>query len=166
MREEDAGAICDIYNYYVANSVITFEEQMVLVSEMQKRIQEISAALPWLVYEDQGVIHGYAYASKWKSRCAYQYSAEITVYLANDSTGNGIGSALYQELIERLRKLSFHSVIGGIALPNPASIALHEKMGFEKVAHFKEVGWKMNRWIDVGYWELIIQNTEPDATSL
>ncbi|MCH9656874.1 MAG: GNAT family N-acetyltransferase [Planctomycetes bacterium] len=160
VREEDAEAICEIYNYYITNSVITFEETSVAVAEMQSRIQDLSAALPWLVYEEQGIIQGYAYASMWKSRCAYQFSAEVTVYLSHKATGNGLGTELYQALIERLRGLSFHSIIGGVALPNPASVALHEKLGFEKVAHFKEVGRKMNRWIDVGYWELILQQSE------
>ncbi|QDU11067.1 arsinothricin resistance N-acetyltransferase ArsN1 family B [Gimesia aquarii] len=161
VKEEDAAGICEIYNHYVTNSIITFEENVVTAAEMERRIRDITATLPWLIHENQQRIQGYAYASQWKSRCAYQYSAEITVYLAHDSVGNGIGSLLYQALIDRLRNLSFHSLIAGIALPNPASIALHEKMGFEKVAHFKEVGWKMNRWIDVGYWELIMPNTNP-----
>lgn len=85
------------------------------------------------------------------------------MYLSKESVGQGIGTRLYAALLDRLRSLSFHSVIGGIALPNPASVALHEKMGFAKVAHFKEVGWKMNRWIDVGYWELILGGAERGA---
>ena len=157
VKGHDVAAICSIYNYYIENSVTTFEEQSVSVPEMKKRIKEITKELPWLVYEENGSVLGYAYASKWKSRCAYRYSAESTVYLSRMSLGKGIGTQLYVALIDRLRRLSLHSVIGGIALPNPASVALHEKTGFEKVAHFKEVGWKMNRWIDVGYWELILQ---------
>ncbi|EGM68484.1 phosphinothricin N-acetyltransferase [Shewanella sp. HN-41] len=86
------------------------------------------------------------------------------MYLSQDAIGNGIGSRLYKALIERLRDLSIHSIIGGIALPNAASVALHEKLGFEKVAHFKEVGRKMNRWIDVGYWEMVLQDAEQGAT--
>jgi L-amino acid N-acyltransferase YncA len=160
VKSHDAAAICSIYNHYVENSVITFEEQIVSTSEMQKRIQEITEELPWLVYEKKSSVLGYAYASQWKNRCAYRYSAESTVYLSRMSVGKGIGTQLLQALINRLRSLSLHSVIGGIALPNPASVALHEKMGFEKVAHFKEVGWKMNRWVDVGYWELVLQNAE------
>jgi L-amino acid N-acyltransferase YncA len=160
VQGHDVAAICSIYNYYIENSVTTFEEQTVSISEMKKRIKESTKELPWLVCEEKSSVLGYAYASKWKSRCAYRYSAESTVYLSKMSVGKGIGTQLYEALIGRLRSLSLHSVIGGIALPNPASVALHEKMGFEKVAHFKEVGWKMNRWIDVGYWELIIQNTE------
>lgn len=158
VQTHDAEAICSIYNHYVQHSVITFEEQLVSPLEMQSRIQETTKELPWLVFDENEVILGYAYASKWKSRCAYQFSVESTVYLAQDAAGNGIGTKLYQALISRLEALSIHSVLGGIALPNPASIALHEKLGFEKIAHFKEVGWKMQRWIDVGYWQLILQN--------
>ncbi|WP_037459523.1 arsinothricin resistance N-acetyltransferase ArsN1 family B [Shewanella sp. HN-41] len=163
-RGSDSEAICTIYNHYVLHSVITFEEQEVSVSEMHGRIVETSKDLPWLVFDNGESILGYAYASRWKSRCAYRFSVESTVYLSQDAIGNGIGSRLYKALIERLRDLSIHSIIGGIALPNAASVALHEKLGFEKVAHFKEVGRKMNRWIDVGYWEMVLQDAEQGAT--
>ena len=123
---------------------------------MTQRIHETISSLPWIVIEDEGQVVGYAYASRWKSRCAYRYSVETTVYLSNAATGKGFGSLLYEHLIAELRQRSIHSLIGGIALPNAASVSLHEKFGFEKVAHFKEVGWKFNQWIDVGYWELII----------
>ena len=123
---------------------------------MTQRIHETISSLPWIVIEDEGQVVGYAYASRWKSRCAYRYSVETTVYLSAAATGKGFGSLLYEHLIADLRQHSIHSLIGGIALPNTASVSLHEKFGFEKVAHFKEVGWKFNQWIDVGYWELII----------
>ncbi len=151
----DAKAICDIYNHYVQNTIITFEEKPVSVAEMQNRIVEVTDSLPWLVLEEQGDVIGFAYASKWKSRCAYRFCVESTVYLAPHLTGQGNGRQLYEALISDLRLRSLHSVVAGIALPNPASVALHEKMGFEKVAHLKEVGWKFDQWIDVGYWELI-----------
>lgn len=152
----DAKAICDIYNHYVHNTIITFEEEPVSVAEMQNRIVEVTDSLPWLVLEEQGDVIGFAYASKWKSRCAYRFCVESTVYLAPHLTGRGNGRQLYEALISDLRSRSLHSVVAGIALPNPASVALHEKMGFEKVAHLKEVGWKFDQWIDVGYWELIL----------
>ena len=152
----DAQAICNIYNPYVSDTIITFEEEIVSVEEMTQRIHEMISSLPWLVIEDEGQVVGYAYASRWKSRCAYRFSVETTVYLSSAATGKGFGSLLYEHLIADLRQRSIHSLIGGIALPNPASVSLHEKFGFEKVAHFKEVGWKFNQWIDVGYWELIL----------
>ncbi len=153
---DDAQAVCDIYNHYALNTVITFDEQPLASAELRRQILESSESLPWLVFEDHGDILGYAYAGKWKSRCAYRFSVETTVYLAPQCTGRGIGSALYEALISDLRAASRHSAIAGIALPNPASIALHEELGFAKVAHFKEVGWKFDRWIDVGYWELLL----------
>jgi L-amino acid N-acyltransferase YncA len=153
----DAAAIADIYNYYVTETVVTFEEQPVSVTEMTERIAEIAQAnLPWLVCEHDGRVTGFAYASKWKGRCAYRHSAESTVYLERGATGRGIGRLLYAGLIEQLRTRNLHAVLGGIALPNEASVALHEKMGFTKVAHFKEVGHKLNRWVDVAYWQLLI----------
>lgn len=158
VQRKDAEAISSIYNHYIRNSVITFEEGPVSINEMQERIDLATDELPWLVFEEKGRIQGYAYASKWKGRCAYRFSVESTVYLSIESKGKGIGYQLYKALIDRLANLSYHSIIGGIALPNPASVALHEKLGFEKVAHFREVGWKMDRWVDVGYWELLIRN--------
>jgi L-amino acid N-acyltransferase YncA len=158
----DAAAICAIYNHYVLETTITFEEAAVTPVEMEARIQaalveETLQPLPWLVWEDSAAIQGFAYASKWKGRCAYRHSAEVTVYLDPTSTGRGLGSRLYEALLMELRQRSFHAVIGGIALPNPASIALHEQLGFRKVAHFEQVGRKFGRWIDVGYWQLLLQ---------
>lgn len=152
----DAKNICDIYNHYVQNTKITFNEKPISVTEMQKHIMDVTESLPWLVAEEHGNIIGFAYADKWKSRSAYRYCVESSVYLAPHFTGQGIGRRLYEALISDLRSHSLHSVIAGIALPNPTSVALHEKMGFEKVGHLKEVGWKFNQWIDVGYWELIL----------
>ncbi|MYM40484.1 arsinothricin resistance N-acetyltransferase ArsN1 family B [Duganella qianjiadongensis] len=151
---EDALAIVDIYNHYVLTTTISFEEQAVTVTEMQQRIADVQrGGLPWLVAEEDGVVVGYAYATKWRVRHAYRFSVESSVYLAPDLAGKGLGTALYQQLLERLSASSYHLVIGGVALPNAASVALHEKMGFEKVAQFREVGFKFGRWIDVGYWE-------------
>jgi phosphinothricin acetyltransferase len=154
----DAGRVAEIYNYYVAKTVVTFDEEPVSVDEIARRIEETTAEYPWLVYEEEGRILGFAYADRWKSRCAYRHSVETTVYLDPDLTGRGLGTRLYKALIDRLKNTSIHSLIGGIALPNDASIALHEKLGFEKIGQFKEVGWKFNRWVDVGYWELIFDN--------
>lgn len=150
----DAGAIAEIYNYYVLNTVVTFEEEPVSVKEMAHRISMVSGVLPWLLCEKDDQILGYACASPWKSRSAYRFSAESTIYLHHLYTGAGIGTRLYSELIYILKnKYPMHTVSGGIALPNPGSIALHEKLGFKKVAHFNEVGWKFGTWIDVAYWQ-------------
>lgn len=156
---EDADSICTIYNHYVMNSIITFEETPVATPDMVGRIADVIGSLPWLVFESEGQVAGYAYASAWKSRCAYRFAAESTVYVAPAATGARIGTQLYEALIGELRARRLHSVIGGVALPNAASVSLHEKFGFEKVAHFKEVGWKFGRWIDVGYWELMLSSS-------
>jgi L-amino acid N-acyltransferase YncA len=152
----DAARICGIYNHYVRETVVTFEEVPVSVEEMSRRISDVTSRLPWLVCERGGEVCGYAYASSWKERSAYRYSVESTVYLAADATGQGIGTLLYSALLDALRATEVHVVIGGIALPNEESVALHEKLGFTKIGHFREVGWKFDRWVDVGYWEMIL----------
>jgi phosphinothricin acetyltransferase len=150
----DSEAVARIYNYYVRDTVVTFEEQEVSPREMAARIDEIAGVgLPWLVGEREGSTIGYAYAARWHRRSAYRYSAETTVYLDPGHTGRGAGAHLYKELMAVLRGQSIRRVIGVIALPNPASIALHERLGFSKVGHFREIGFKFGRWIDVGYWQ-------------
>jgi L-amino acid N-acyltransferase YncA len=150
----DAMAITEIYNNYVKTSVITFEEEPVTAAEIIRRLAQIQgASLPWLVAEDASRVTGYAYATPWKTRTAYRFSVEIAVYVAPGCVGRGIGSMLYGQLLPILQAQHVHAVMGGIALPNEASVALHEKFGFRKVALFEEVGFKFNRWIDVGYWQ-------------
>jgi L-amino acid N-acyltransferase YncA len=152
--ESDARAIADIYNYYIANSVVTFEELTVSQNDIFERIQKVTGSdLPWLVAEDEGAVIGYAYAGKWNVRSAYRHTVETTVYLSNSSVSKGWGTKLYTALFDNLRHNLIHVVIGGITLPNPASIALHEKFGMKKVAHFKAVGYKFGQWLDVGYWQ-------------
>jgi phosphinothricin acetyltransferase len=153
----DASGIAEIYNHYVATTVVTFEEAPVSAAEMARRIGEAgSASLPWLVAERQGKVAGYAYASPWKARSAYRFSVEVTVYVDPGCPRQGIGRRLYEELLPGLRARGIHSAFGVIALPNEASVALHERFGFAKVAHLREVGFKFDRWIDVGYWQLSI----------
>jgi phosphinothricin acetyltransferase len=153
----DADAVAAIYNHYVAQTIVTFEEEAISVSEMALRIRNIAAAsLPWLVAEREGEVVGYAYARPWRERRAYRFSAEITVYVVPSSTGRGVGSRLYERLLPLAQNRGIHAVVGVIALPNDASVALHEKFGLSKVAHLKEVGFKFERWIDVGYWERIL----------
>jgi L-amino acid N-acyltransferase YncA len=154
---DDADAIVAIYNHYVAQTIITFEEEPVSALEMRQRIADVqSASLPWLVAGHDSTVVGYAYATKWRARKAYRFSTEVTVYLDPDISGRGIGSMLYSALLTALRERNTHTAMGGIALPNQASVALHEKFGFKKVALFEQVGFKFNRWIDVGYWQLTL----------
>lgn len=158
----DAPAIAAIYNPYVTGTTISFEEDPVQEAEMARRVADVQAAgLPWLVAEADGVVIGYAYATKWRVRHAYRHSVESSVYLAPAAARRGVGSALYAALFERLRAGGYHLVIGGIALPNAASVALHEKMGYEKAAHFKQVGYKFGRWVDVGYWQKTLAGSGP-----
>ncbi len=151
----DAGQIAEIYNFYVLNTHHTFETEPVTSGEMQKRIGEIVKIFPYLVAEENGEILAYAHAAQYKSRCAYKSTIEISVYVKNGIKGKGIGTKLYEKLFKELEQTGVHAIIAGIALPNDASVKLHEKFGFEKVAHFREVGFKFYKWIDVGYWELI-----------
>ncbi len=153
VRAEDAEGICNIYNYYVENTSITFEEISVAEKDMRKRISDIQASFPYYVFEEDGVVTGYAYATKWRSRTAYRFSVETTVYVDKNNLRKGIGTQLYRQLLQDLEVKGFHRAIAGIALPNSGSIALHEMMGFKKVAEFTEVGFKFENWINVGYWE-------------
>ncbi len=152
-RLEDAAHISEIYNYYVQNTEISFEEEPVGHEEMARRIEATELHYPWIVYESEGSILGYAYASRWKDRSAYRFVAETTIYVSVHHLGKGIGTALIAELLRRLDALKLHALMAVIALPNEKSIAIHEKFGFKKAAHFTEVGYKHGRWIDVGYWE-------------
>lgn len=157
VQVSDAHGIVEIYNHYIANTVITFEESTLSAAEMAERIEESAQVdLPWLVAQQGEEIVGYAYASKWKGRCAYRFAVEVTVYLSPNVVSKGLGTALYEELFDQLRGKSMHVAMGGISLPNPASIALHEKFGMRKVAHFEQVGFKFGQWVDVGYWQVIL----------
>ncbi len=156
---EDADAICSIYNPYVAGTTISFEEEPVSGADMAQRMADVEVAgLPWLVAEDGGRLVGYAYATKWRARPAYRTSVESSVYVDAAAAGRGTGMLLYRALLDELRGRDVHMVIGGIAQPNERSVALHERLGFRKVAHFSEVGRKFGRWVDVAYWELRLQD--------
>lgn len=153
----DLGAIAAIYNHYITNTVVTFEEAPISAEEVARRVAAVEAAsLPWLVAELDGEVQGYAYAGRWNARSGYRYSAETAVYLHHERARRGLGSALYRELFARLEARGVHAVISGIALPNEPSVALHHKFQMEKVAHFLAVGFKMGRWIDVGYWQRLL----------
>jgi L-amino acid N-acyltransferase YncA len=154
VRAGDAHALAAIYNHYVAHTVVTFEEEPVTAAEMLRRVQDVQArSLPWLVADELESVRGYAYATPWKARSAYRFSAECTVYLDAAHVGRGLGSLLYAELFRLLEAAGIHTVLGGIALPNDASVALHERFGMRQVAELKEVGFQFGRWVDVGYWQ-------------
>ena len=154
---DDAASIAAIYNHFVVHTTISFEELPVADAEMAARINGVRhAGLPWLVAIVDGHVAGYAYAAPWRVRDAYRFSVESSVYVAPDKPRCGLGRALYLALLERLRASDKHLIIAGIALPNEASIGLHESLSYKKVAHFSEVGYKFDRWLDVGYWQLAL----------
>ena len=159
---DDTPAIADIYNHYVMDTLVTFEEEPVSGEELWRRVEAVRTAdLPWLVADDAGMVVGYAYATPWRARIGYRYSVEVTVYIDARQKGRGIGSRLYETLFTELQSRGFHSAIGGIALPNDASVALHEKFDMKKVAHFERVGIKFGHWTDVGYWQRIFDSEPP-----
>ena len=158
-ESKDIAAICDIYNYYVENTTITFEEVALSVADMSDRVTAYMQDYPWLVCEDNDELVGYAYATRWQSRCAYRKTVEVSVYVRHDLSGRGYGRALYAELFDAISGRC-HAAVAGIALPNAESVSLHEKFGFEKVAHFREVGRKFGNWIDVGYWQRLFEGGE------
>jgi len=162
----DLPAMAALYNHYILNTTISFEEQPVSAEELGSRVAKVhSAGLPWLVAEENGELVGYAYAGPWHARSAYRYTVEISVYLSYLHCGRGWGTRLYESLFVILRKLPVHTVIGGIALPNVASIALHEKFGMQQVAHYRETGYKFGQWIDVGYWQVMLDYNDPASPS-
>jgi phosphinothricin acetyltransferase len=150
----DTSQIVEIYNYYVLNSIITFDRVPFSIEEYTAKIKNISTNFPYIVFEENNEILGYAYANSWRTKPSYNQTVESTVYVKHGIHGKTIGSQLYTELLKQLKELEFHAIIGGISLPNDPSIKFHEKFGFEKVAHFKEVGKKFGKWIDVGFWQL------------
>lgn len=153
---DDADAIAEIYNYYIVETVITFEEEPLDGAVMAERIQQsIAAGFPWLVWvAADRQIAGYAYAGPWRTRAAYRFVAEAAIYMSPQFFGQGLGSKLYGRLTEDCRKMGLRALMGMVALPNEASARLHEKLGFRKAAHYPAVGWKFERWIDVGCWQL------------
>ncbi|MFK7769879.1 MAG: arsinothricin resistance N-acetyltransferase ArsN1 family B [Mariniblastus sp.] len=153
----DAQRIAEIYNYYITDTVITFEEETIDAAEILVRMNKVATlGYPWIVFETEGVVVGYAYATTWRTRAAYRFTVESAVYVCHQNHGSGVGTQLYEFLIDTLKAQGIHSVIGGIALPNDKSIRLHERLGFEKVGENKEVGKKFERWIDVGWWQLML----------
>src|SRR5215203_3339464 len=155
VNPDDAAQIAEIYNYYIKNTHQTFETESLSAEDMRERIIQFSADYPCVVAEEDGKIYGYAFATQFKMRQAYEFSAEVSIYVKADEKQKGIGSQIYEKLFEELRQTDIHALIAGISLPNDGSVRFQEKLGFEKVAHFKEVGYKLGRWVDVGYWELI-----------
>jgi phosphinothricin acetyltransferase len=155
----DAPAIAGIYNYYIANTAITVEEDPVDAGVIEGRIRAVTAApqYPWFVWEEGGEVLGYAYAHKWHERAAYRYAVEDSVYLKQGYERQGMGKNLLEKVIEELRKQKIHVVMSVITLPNEGSVGLHESFGFKKAGRFNEIGQKFGKRLDEGYWDLILE---------
>ncbi len=149
----DAATIQAIYAPIVERTAISFEAETPSVEEMARRIAATQESYPLLVAERRGRVEGYAYGGPLRPRAAYRWSVEVTAYVAETARGKGAGRALYDELLSALSRDGFHMAFAGIALPNPASVAFHEAMGFEPVGVYREVGFKLGRWHDVGWWQ-------------
>ncbi|MDR1637134.1 MAG: GNAT family N-acetyltransferase [Treponema sp.] len=152
----NAQAMTDIYNYYVLNTSVTFDEEPLSREAMENRIRAFTPRYPWFVWEEEGELAAYAHAHRWHERTAYSLSVEDTVYVKPGFQRRGIGRALLGMVLEELRKQGFHAVMAVITVPNEGSVGLHEGLGFKKAGHFSEIGRKMGQWRDVGYWELIL----------
>jgi phosphinothricin acetyltransferase len=150
----DGAACAAIYAPYVEASPVSFEERPPSAEEMAVRIERVAATHPWLVAEDGGEVRAYAYACRYMERPAYRWAAGVSVYVDGSHRGQGLGRELYEALFERLRRQRFQLACAGITLPNEASVALHERLGFEPVGVSRRVGWKQGAWHDVSWWQL------------
>lgn len=153
-KAKDTKQLLDIYNYYVLNTIVTFDIEPLTLKAFTEKLTRINKDYPCIVFEEKNEILGYAYGSKWRPKPAYKQTVEATVYLKNGEQGKQIGSRLYRKLLDLLELEGYHIVLGGLTLPNDASVKLHEKFGFKQVAHFKEVGRKFDTWLDVAFWQL------------
>jgi len=153
---EDLPAILEISNWAAMNTTANFAIEPESLESWQETWNQTHEFYPYFVAEDERII-GFAKASPWKGRCAYSHSAEVTVYVLPNHHRKGIGKALYEKLIATLKAQGYHTLLGGITQPNVASVKLHESLCFKRVALFERIGWKFDRWHDVGYWELVLQ---------
>jgi len=162
---DDARAVAAIYAPIVAGTVISFELDPPSEQEMRQRIEATLPRLPWLVGEDDaGRVNGYVYAGRHKARAAYQWSVDVTCYVRDDMRGQGVGKALYTRLFDELIALGYCQAFAGIALPNAASVGLHESLGFKALGVYRNVGFKRGAWHDVGWWQRELQRpAQPDT---
>lgn len=156
-QESDAENMLSIYAPIVRETAISFEVEPPSIAQFQQRIRDILKWTPWLVCEIDGKTIGYAYAGKHRQRAAYQWCVESSVYVGVDSRGKGVGKALYTSLLKVLQLQGFYNVYAGITVPNPASVALHEAVGFSPVGVYQLVGYKLGKWYDVGWWQLSLK---------
>jgi len=157
-RADDGAAAARIYDPVVARTAISFELDPPGPVEMKRRIVTALAFAPWLVEERDGIVRGYAYASKHRERAAYQWSVDVGVYVDEEHRRSGVGKALYGKLFRLLRLQGFYAAHAGVTLPNAASVGLHESLGFRPVGVYRGVGYKLGGWRDVGWWQLELRD--------
>ncbi len=157
----DAAAIQTIYAPYVRDTCISFETEPPSIEEMRLRIEKILPRWPWLVCEEEGKVVAYAYAGEHRSRAAFRWAVEVAVYVRQDQHRRGHGRRLYARLLSLLRQQGFYHAYAAIYVPNPASVALHEAVGFQPCARFPKIGFKLGEWRDVGWWHLALQPLPP-----
>ncbi len=156
-ESRDLAPACALTNTYIVNTVVHFGSTPQTPEELGAAWIKDPNAYPWLAAELEGLFAGYAKASRWRERDAYRLTAEVGLYVEPRFHKRGVGKALYGELLNRLRTAGYHTAVGGITLPNEASIRLHESMGFRKVAEFRQVGRKFDSWHDVGFWQIVFE---------
>jgi L-amino acid N-acyltransferase YncA len=165
--ERDAEQVATIYAPNVTDKIVSFELEPPTAEEMRRRIEVTLERYPWLVCERHGRVLGYAYAGAHGSRAAYRWSVEVSVYVHEGAHRKGVGRALYTSLFAVLKLQGFYNAYAGATLPNPASVGLHEAMGFRPVGVYRGVGYKMGAWHDVGWWHLSLRervaNPDPPA---
>jgi phosphinothricin acetyltransferase len=161
-RAGDGDALAALYAPMVTETAVTFELEPPSGAEMARRVAATLPSHPWLVIDDETGVLGYAYAHRFHERAAYDWSVETSIYIDASQRGRGVGRSLYTALITVLRAQGYRQAVAGIALPNPASVKLHEAVGFEHVGDYHRVGWKHGAWHDVGMWALDLQ---PDGGS-
>lgn len=161
-RPEDGARVAEIYAPYVVETPITFETEAPSADAMSERIARTLARFPWLVWEEGGRISGYAYASEHRARAAYRWCVEVAVYVDAAAQRRGVGRELYRSLFPVLARQGLRNAYAGITLPNAASVGLHEEVGFERLAVYRRIGWKLGAWHDVGWWERSLALHTPD----
>lgn len=158
---DDAEAIVRIYNKYVLETAVSFEDDALSTEEMRQRIATISASHPYFVGEEDGRLMGYCYVHPWKERTAYRHTMEVTIYLADEAIGHGLGTQLMERLLSSCRQRGYHALVACITADNETSLAFHKRFGFRQASFFPEVGWKLGRWHDVIDLELVLRPEQP-----
>lgn len=161
--ENDAAGCLEIYRPIVVETVVSFEAEVPTSAEMARRIRDVGRSYPWLIAQRDGATAGYAYGCRHRERAAYRWSAEVSVYVAEAHRRHGVARALYARLLEGLTVQGYANAFAGIALPNDASVAFHRSMEFEPVGVYHRIGYKMGRWIDVGWWERRLRDESSPA---